>query len=310
MKAASLTPVFPVLLTTPGGCREGSRIATWKFDTFRYQGTRSGRYVIGIASAGTPAGEIRIVVYMQRLIGAPERRAGHYSQSGGRVAAAVAMVLSLMPLRAADIEGTVTIMRRLTKPKVTAAANSYARGMAVALHSDISKDVLAFERSHVVVYLEGALPSAPLAGAMEQKDRQFIPDMLVLPVGSTVSFPNLDPIFHNVFSLSKPKEFDLGNYPKDQTRTVTFSKTGIVFVNCHLHSNMGAVIVITPNQWNSRVDGAGRFRLCDVPAGTYTIVAWHKAAGYFRQRVTVSGNGGTPLSFFIPLVADAAEAAR
>jgi plastocyanin len=245
---------------------------------------------------------------MKRLIGAPERKPGRYLQSSGRLA--VVIVLGLAPLHAADIDGTVTIMRRLTKPKVTAAANSYARGMAVALHSNMSNDVLAFERSHVVVYLEGALPSTSLAGTMEQKDRQFIPDLLVLPVGSTVSFPNLDPIFHNVFSLSKPKEFDLGNYPKDQARTVTFSKAGIVFVNCHLHSNMGAVIVITPNRWNARVDGAGRFRLCDVPPGTYTVVAWHKAGGFFRQQVTVSENGSTPLNFFIPLPAETAEASR
>ena len=246
---------------------------------------------------------------MERLIGVTGWKPGKHAQSG-RVGVALLSVLGLAPLHAADIDGTVTIMRRLTKPKVTAAANSYQRGAAVALHSDFSRDVLAFERSHVVVYLEGSLPTTPLIGTMEQKDRQFIPDMLVLPAGSTVSFPNLDPIFHNVFSLSRPKEFDLGNYPKDQTRTVTFAKPGVVFVNCHLHSNMGGVIVITPNQWNSRVDGAGRFRLCDIPSGTYTVVAWHKAAGYFRQRVTVSDTGSTLLSFFIPLPAEGTEASR
>jgi len=204
----------------------------------------------------------------------------------------------------------VIVERRLTKAKVTAAANTYARGIAVELHSDASPDVLAFERSHVVIYLEGALPSKPAAGVMEQKDRRFTPDLLVLPVGSTVSFPNLDPIFHNVFSLSKPKEFDLGNYPKGHTRTVTFSKPGVVFVNCHLHANMAAVIVITPNQWNTRADETGNFRLADVPPGAYTIVAWHKAAGFFRQQVTVSENGSTPVSFFIPLASDTSLAAR
>jgi plastocyanin len=247
---------------------------------------------------------------MERLIAAPGRKPGKHCQSGGRIALVLLGVLGLAPLRAADLEGAVTIMHRLTRPKVTPAANSYARGMGVALHSDLSRDVLAYERAHVVVYLEGALPSKPLMGTMEQKDREFLPDMLVLPAGSTVSFPNLDPIFHNVFSLSKPKEFDLGNYPQDHTRTVTFSKAGIVFVNCHLHSNMSAVIVITPNQWSSRVDAAGRFRLCDVPPGTYTVVAWHKAAGFFRQRVTVSADGSTPVSFFIPLAADGTEVAR
>jgi plastocyanin len=229
---------------------------------------------------------------------------------GTKSIAIAASVLTLAPLYAADIDGTVIVQRRLTKARVTAAANTYSRGIAVELHSDQSNDVLAFERTHVVVYLEGALPSQPATGTMEQKNREFVPDMLVLPAGSTVSFPNLDPIFHNVFSLSKPKEFDLGNYPKDHTRTVTFSKPGIVFVNCHLHTNMSAVIVITPNQWNTRPDGAGRFRLSDVPPGTYTAVAWHKAAGFFRQSVTVTKNGSTPVSFDIPLPAEATIASR
>jgi len=224
--------------------------------------------------------------------------------------AVIVSALGLAPLGAADIHGTVIVERRLTKPKVTAAANAYARGLAVELHSEASRDALAFERSHVVIYLEGALPSTPSTGTMDQKDRQFVPDMLVLPVGSTASFPNLDPIFHNVFSLSKPAEFDLGNYSKDHTRVVKFSKPGIVFVNCHLHSNMGAVIVITPNSWNTRAAGDGQFTLENVPPGSYTAVAWHKAAGFFRQPVTVSESGSTPLSFLIPLPADGSAGAQ
>lgn len=220
------------------------------------------------------------------------------------VIALAAGVLASTPLHAANIVGAVVVQRRLTKAKVTAAANTYSRGMAVKLNADSSPDVLSFERSHIAVYLEGSLQSRPATGTMNQKNREFGPDMLVLPAGSTVSFPNLDPIFHNVFSLSKPKEFDLGNYPKDHTRTVTFKNPGIVYVNCHLHSNMSGVIVITPNQWSTRPDAAGRFRLSEVPPGTYTIVAWHKSAGYFRKRVTVTEDSSTPVTFFIPLPAE------
>ena len=109
---------------------------------------------------------------------------------------------------------------------------------------------------------------------MAQENRQFVPDMLVVPAGSTVSFPNQDPIFHNVFSLSKSKAFDLGNYPKGQTRVVTFAKPGIVLANCYLHPNMVAVIVVAPNQWYARAYKLGHFVLRDVPDGEYTIVAW------------------------------------
>lgn len=219
-------------------------------------------------------------------------------------------LLGVATAYSADIQGTVVIERRLTKAKVTAAAGSYSRGVSVELQSDSSGDALDFERSHVVIYLEGAFGSQPMTATLEQKGRQFLPDLVVVPVGSTVSFPNLDPIFHNVFSLSKPKEFDLGNYPKDHTRTVTFTKSGVVFVNCHLHSNMSAVIVITPNQRNTRSGAAGHFRLCDVPPGEYTIVAWHKAAGFFRQAVSVTDAGSTPVHFFIPLAAEGGAASK
>jgi plastocyanin len=203
-------------------------------------------------------------------------------------------------LHAADIEGEVVIRRKLSRRTVTSPANPYQRGLAVKPAPANDHDPLAFERTHVVVYLEGPLRSQPVTAILEQEGRRFIPDLLVVPAGSTVSFPNRDPIFHNVFSLSKPKTFDLGNYPKDQTRTVTLPKPGVVYVNCHLHPNMSAAIVVTPNDWSTRPDASGRFLLSGVPAGKHTIVAWHKAAGLFRKTVDVRPGGATRVSFLIP----------
>jgi plastocyanin len=212
------------------------------------------------------------------------------------------LLACLTVVSAADIEGSIIIKHKLTRKKVTANAGAYDRGVAVTLGASPMDDPLSFERAHVVIYLEGdssAQPGAPIV--IEQKNRQFVPDLLVVPVGSTVSFPNLDPIFHNVFSLSKPKSFDLGNYPKGQTRTVTFSKPGVVFVNCRLHTNMAASIVVTPNRWSARSDAAGRFVLRNVPPGKQTIVAWHKSAGFFRKTVVTSEAHDATVSFEIPL---------
>jgi hypothetical protein len=136
---------------------------------------------------------------------------------------------------------------------------------------------------------------------MEQTNRRFSPDTLVIQAGSQVSFPNLDPIFHNVFSLSKSKTFDLGYYPKGQTRLVTFSAPGIVYVDCHLHPNMAGTIVVTPNRWNTKADQDGRFVLKDVPPGNYTIVAWHKVAGFFRQQVQIVAGRDERVEFLIPI---------
>jgi plastocyanin len=215
------------------------------------------------------------------------------------------LALFLAPcLRANEIEGTISIQRRLTKRKVTSSADVYQRGVAVELRSDKDQDPLAFERSHVVVYLEGNLPSDKLTAELNQQDRRFSPDLVVIPAGSSVSFANLDPIFHNVFSLSNSKSFDLGNYPKGQSRTVTFPKPGVVFVDCHLHPNMSAVIVVTPNRWSTKVDPSGRFVLSGIRPGTYTIVAWHRAAGFFRKTVRVTETGITTVDFVIPLGAE------
>lgn len=225
-----------------------------------------------------------------------------------------AIVLSLAGSRtlpAGDIQGTVIIKHRLTRRKVTASAGAYERGSPVILGSGpLDDDTLAYERSHVVVYVDGEFPSSGTTATMEQKNRQFAPDLLTVPRGSTVSFPNLDPIFHNVFSLSKPKTFDLGNYTRGQTRIVTFSEPGIVMVNCRLHTNMTATIVITPNQWSAITDRDGKFVLRGVPSGTHTLIAWHKAVGFLRQSVTVSESRAAIVEIPIPLDVNGMPLAR
>ncbi len=229
------------------------------------------------------------------------------------IARALALTVTAVGvLLAADIEGAVVIKHKLTKRRVTAPASAYERGVTVELGAVPQTDFWAFERSRVAIYLEGEFQSQPATAVLEQKNRQFVTDMLVVPVGSTVTFPNRDPIFHNVFSLSKTKTFDLGNYPKDHTRTVDFPKPGIVFVNCHLHPNMSAAIVVAPNQWCTKADTAGRFKLADVPPGGYTIVAWHPVAGFFRQTVKVAKDHASPVEFIIPLdeAGDAKAVAR
>jgi plastocyanin len=208
-------------------------------------------------------------------------------------------------LAGADIHGTIIIERRLTRRNVTASAGMYQRGVAVELGADGEEDALVFERSHVAIYIEGVVDAAArgvVKASIEQRDRRFAPDLVVIPAGSAVSFPNFDPIFHNVFSLSKVKSFDLGNYPDGQSRTVTFPAPGLVAVYCHLHSNMSATIVVAPNRWATKADGKGGFTLAGVPAGTYTVVAWHKTAGTFRKTIVIGEKGDANLSFTLPYV--------
>lgn len=222
----------------------------------------------------------------------------------------LALVALVLHAGAEDITGTILIKKKLTKRSVTPDVSVYQRGETVQLGEDTPTDPLAYERMRVVIYLEGgstepaALTKGPLP-QVAQIDRRFSPDLLVIAAGTTVSFPNMDPIFHNIFSLSRAKSFDLGSYDRGQTRKVVFAKPGIVDVYCHLHPNMEATIVVTPNRWYARADGKGQYRITGVPAGQYTVVAWHKYAGFFRKTITIESGHDAVADFFIPLEADA-----
>lgn len=215
------------------------------------------------------------------------------------------------PASAQNITGTILIKKRLSRPSVTAEVPVYQRGTEVKLANDADDDPLAYERSRVAIYLEGPEPAGARPASLDataaapvevvQLGRRFLPNVLVVPVGSTVSFPNMDPIFHNVFSLSKAKTFDLGSYDKGDTRKVTFSKPGVVDIYCHLHPNMTATIVVTPNRYYARADADGHFRIDNVPPGRYTVVAWHKTAGFFRKQIVVEDGQDAVADFFIPI---------
>jgi plastocyanin len=209
-------------------------------------------------------------------------------------------------LGAETIDGNILITHKLTRRNVTPAIATYQRGTPVELAADDEQNALDFERSHVAIWVEGAGVSrtrstrAPRA-SIEQTGRRFAPDMVMAPAGSAISFPNLDAIFHNVFSLSKPKEFDLGNYSKGDARTVVFPRPGIVYVGCHLHPNMTAVIVITPGELFARASRDGKFTIEGVPPGEWTVVAWHRVAGFYRQKVEVLPGRGAHTEFLIPV---------
>lgn len=114
----------------------------------------------------------------------------------------------------------------------------------------------------------------PKQRVIEQRDRQFAPHVMMVPVGSTVSFPNFDPVFHNVFSVSPTKPFDLGIFKNGESRDVTFDKEGILRIGCNLHANMSAylVVVAAPHYVVTGPDGKFRFR--SLPPGKYKVRAW------------------------------------
>jgi plastocyanin len=201
---------------------------------------------------------------------------------------------------AGEIRGQLSITRSLTKKRVVLPSGP-VRGAAPHAHAAEASPINEWDR--IAVYLEGVNAPKPEAvtAKINQKGQRFEPEMVVVPVGSTVSFPNSDPIFHNVFSLSKAKQFDLGFYPAGETRVVKFDHPGVVQVYCHLHPDMSAAILVAPNAWYKRPDDHGNFDFSNIPSGSYEVVVWHKSAGFFRRSIRVQPGGVATVAMEIPV---------
>ncbi|HEX2860314.1 MAG TPA: carboxypeptidase regulatory-like domain-containing protein [Lacunisphaera sp.] len=170
-------------------------------------------------------------------------------------------------VRAATIEGRVALPRRPAAPVVNKRYEIVSTGGVVATNPPLA-----------IVYLEGDFPApvAPPVVRVEQKDLMFVPQLLAVPVGARVEFPNLDDTFHNIFSYSPAKRFDLGRYRADErpVPAVIFDEPGLVVLRCDIHEHMRGVILVlaTPHFVVSGDDGA--FRLTGLPAGSYKLKAW------------------------------------
>lgn len=141
-------------------------------------------------------------------------------------------------------------------------------------------------------------PATPIAAKshlqLAQKNKQFVPHLLVVPVGSVVDFPNLDPFFHNVFSRFDGKRFDLGLYESGTSRSVHFDRPGVSYIFCNIHPEMSAVVVTVPTQYYASSSSSGALVIHDVEPGTYEVNVWamgssEKSLAAFHHRINVSG---------------------
>ena len=160
------------------------------------------------------------------------------------------------------------------------------------------------DRLKSVVYLEsaprGAFEQTEGGHAvMDQHNETFVPHVLAITTGTTVDFPNSDRIYHNVFSLSKTKSFDLGRYAAGHARSVTFDRPGIVRVFCDIHSHMNAFILVFSHPFFSVTDADGRYHIDNVPPGSYTLVAWNEGDSSEPRQAVVPDGAAAELDFSI-----------
>jgi plastocyanin len=163
--------------------------------------------------------------------------------------------------------------------------------------------------ANVLVYLTDA---PPLSGdlsrvkfVMDQSNLEFVPHILPVLVGSAVEFPNNDKVAHNVFSLSRTKQFNLGSYKAGESKTVVFDKPGIVELRCDVHAEMAAYILVLKNPYFALTDENGHFEIPDssylnrirltgaqaLPPGKYVVKFWHEKLKTESQTVDVPENG-------------------
>jgi plastocyanin len=198
------------------------------------------------------------------------------------------------------VQRTGAIAGRL---EIQRAARTSPRRPDVSLPARPGADMPDLRRG--VVYLETAPRGAfedrdPGRAVMDQRNEQFVPHVLAVMVGTVVEFPNSDKTYHNVFSLSKPKRFDLGRYAVGKSKSVRFDHPGVVRVFCDIHSHMNAFVLIFSHPFFDVTNADGSFRLDDVPPGNYVVVGWYEGEPRASRPVTVTAGSVAELDVVVP----------
>jgi plastocyanin len=155
--------------------------------------------------------------------------------------------------------------------------------------------------AQAVIWLSGAAapPGVPSQVEMATEGKQFVPRLLVLAEGSTVTFPNHDPFNHNVFSLTPEATFDLGLYGRGEAKSIAFLRPGVIRIYCNVHAQMRGLVVVLQSALYTQAGADGGFRLEAVPPGDYILHAWHERGGEVNQPLTVTGRPQPPVMLSI-----------
>jgi plastocyanin len=157
-----------------------------------------------------------------------------------------------------------------------------------------------------IVFIDGVMTNVtfatPSKDVITQKDAMFHPHVMPVVVGTEVRWPNKDDIFHNVFSISDAKNFDLGLYKDPEIGKVTFDKAGRVDVFCSIHSQMNCVILVLQNPFFAATDSKGAYRITNIPAGTYKVKAWHERLPGQTKEITIPDEGEARADFVVGVV--------
>ena len=179
------------------------------------------------------------------------------------------------------IRGRVDIQRPVVPPERRSTA--IEPGDAPAREQP-PRAVVYFESAPRGAFEDREAPHATL----DQRDETFVPHVVAITAGTVVDFPNNDRTYHNVFSLSKPRRFDLGRYARGHSKSVRFDRPGIIRVFCDIHSHMNAFILVFAHRFYAVTDNEGRYEIDSVPPGSYTLSAWFEGSVREQRGLTLT----------------------
>jgi plastocyanin len=221
------------------------------------------------------------------------------SSLGLLVVATACVLLRAAPAPGGEIQGRVLLAGDVPTPKkVPITIDQYVCGI-----EQLAGDLIvsgAREVRNVVVWLENPPAGAPAAPPpapvpMDQKDCVFVPRIVLVPASGTVEFLNSDRLLHNLHSVSKDNATFNRTQPKGRTIPITFGRPEIVRIDCDLHSWMRGWVVVAAHAFYALTDGQGRFKLDNVPTGSYVLRVWHERLGEASRPVTVA-DGAPPVT--------------
>lgn len=218
----------------------------------------------------------------------------------GALAIAALAIVVARPAGQTPDTGSVNGHIKLTRVRGTPLPSNAYQPRAVNRHAPPPLP----EIRNVVVYLKDAPVRGTLPVGREvirQEDESFVPRVVAITRGSTVEFPNGDPFFHNVFSLSSAATFDLGRYPSGKSESWRFTRPGLVKVYCHIHSHMSASILVLGHPYFTIPDLDGDFVLRNVPAGTYTVAGWHERIGERTRSLRIDAGQTARVDLSLPV---------
>lgn len=194
---------------------------------------------------------------------------------------------------AGEIRGTIGGGSGPTK----APARYVVRGQSKPTASSSFSGAIAVAIEPLDTKVTPTLPDTPFV--MAQENTSFVPNLLVVPIGSQVTFPNHDAFFHNVFSYSPPRSFDLGRYPKGESRTVTFDEPGVVRIFCEIHASMYASILVVPSDHYQIINAGDGFSFPNLADGHYRVVAVDAAGRRAKTEIELKGNSIGTISLML-----------